>query len=191
MFEGIVFDVDILQDLAHSGDHPGELLKVTHLLDLLNLLEEVVEVELILGQFLLQLPCLFFVVLLLGPFHEGDDVTHSEDTVGKPTGIESVDGIHLLTHPHKLDRFVDYGTNGKRCSTAGITVQLGQYHAVKVQSIIELLRRIDGILSRHRVDDEQYFLRVDSILDRFDLLHHQLVDCQSTGGIDDDHIVAL
>ena len=80
--EGVVVNVDVLDGFAYTGNHAGQLLEVTHLLDLLNLTHEVVEVKLVLLNLLLQALSFLFVVLLLSTFYERDDITHAEDTVG-------------------------------------------------------------------------------------------------------------
>ena len=68
--EGVVVDVDIADGLAHTRNHAGEVLEVTHLLYLLYLIVKIVEVELVLLNFLLELACLLLVELLLGALHE-------------------------------------------------------------------------------------------------------------------------
>ena len=51
--EGIILDVYVLDCLTDTRDHRGEILDVPHLLDLLDLGKEVIEVKLILGDTLL------------------------------------------------------------------------------------------------------------------------------------------
>ena len=80
-FEGVVVDVDILDGLAYAGNHAGQFLQVAHLLDLLDLVQEIVEVELVLLDFALQPLGFFFVILLLGAFHQRYDVAHAQDAV--------------------------------------------------------------------------------------------------------------
>ena len=80
--EGVVVHVHILESLAHSRNHGCEVLDVTHLLDLLDLVIEIPKGELVLGQLLLELSCLLFVELLLSLLHERNDVTQAENTVG-------------------------------------------------------------------------------------------------------------
>ena len=50
--ECVVVDIDILDGFSYARYHRGEVFDVAHLLDLLYLRKEVVEVELILGDFL-------------------------------------------------------------------------------------------------------------------------------------------
>ena len=60
---------------------PGQFLQVAHLLDLLDLVQEIVEVELVLLDFALQPLGFFFVILLLGALHQRYDVAHAQDAV--------------------------------------------------------------------------------------------------------------
>ena len=80
--EGVVVDVEVLDLLTHTGNHTHEVLDVSHLLDLGDLCEEVVEVELVAGEFLGELACLFLVELFLCLLYERYDVAHAEDTIG-------------------------------------------------------------------------------------------------------------
>ena len=105
--------------------------------------------------------------------------------------MEDIQRIHLFARSDKFDRLVDHRTDRKGGSTTCITVQLGQHHAVKIETFVEFLRRVDCILSGHGVDHEQGFIRLDSTLDCGDLFHHLLVDSQTTGGIDNHDIVAF
>ena len=109
--EGIVVDIDIFQRLAHTGNHRGEVLEVTHLLDIGNLLEEVVEIELVFCDALREALSLLGVVLLLHTVNEGDDITHAEDTVCHTCGAEGVDSLEFLAGTHKFDRLGNDSAN--------------------------------------------------------------------------------
>ena len=50
---------------------------------------------------------------------------------------------------------------------------------------------VDGILTDHRVDDEQHLVGVGRLADVGGLLHHLGVDTETTGGVDDDDVVLL
>ena len=104
--------------------------------------------------------------------------------------MEDIECFHLLARTDELDRFVDHRADGERRTTTCITVEFGQYHAVKVQTVVELLGGVDGILTGHRIDYEEDLGRLDGLLDSSDLVHHLLVDRQTTGGIDDYDIVS-
>ena len=105
--------------------------------------------------------------------------------------MEHVDGLHLLTSTHKLDGFGDYRTDTQSSTTTGVTIELGQHHAIEVETVVELLGGIHGVLTSHRVDDKQRLVGLYSFLQGGYLVHHLLVDGQTTGGIDDDNIIVL
>ena len=105
--------------------------------------------------------------------------------------MEHVDGLHLLTCTYELNRFGYNRTDREGSTTTGITIKFGQNDTVEVKTIIEFLCRIDCILTRHRVNHEEGLIGINSILQAFNLLHHLLVDCQTTSGIDDHHIIRL
>ena len=108
---GFVVNIHILQSLVHTREHTCKVLDVTHLLNLLNLVVEILEGELVLGKFLLQLACLFLVKLLLSLLYEGDHVTHSENTVCDTLRVELVDSLHLLARADKFDWFADHSAD--------------------------------------------------------------------------------
>ncbi len=70
-------------------------------------------------------------------------------------------------------------------------VKLGENDPVKVQPLIELNSRIDGILTGHGVHYKQNFVRVHSRLDVGDLGHHLLIHMQAAGRIDDQDITCI
>ena len=105
--------------------------------------------------------------------------------------MEHVDGLHLLACTHKLDGFGDDGTDREGSTTTGVTIELGQHHTIEVETIVELLGRIHSILTCHRVDHEQRLVRIDGLLQVGNLVHHLLIDSQTTCGIDDDDIITL
>ena len=158
---------------------------------MLNLTHEVVKVKLVLADFLLQALRLFLVKLLLGALHQTDDVAHAQDAVGHALRVEHIDSLHLLARTHKLDRLRHHGADAQCSTTARVTIQFGQYHAVKVQPIVKLLRRVHSVLTRHRVHYKQRLVGLYSLLQGGYLVHHLLVHGQSTSGIDDHHVIIL
>ena len=191
LLEDVVRNVDVLEHLAHARDHRGEVLQVAHLLDLLNLGDEVVEVELVLDELLLQPARLLLVELLLRPLHERHDVAHAEDAVGHALRVEDLQRIHLLAAGDKLQRFVHHRADRDRRTAARVAVELREHHAVEVEPFVELARRVHGILTRHGVDDEERLRRLDRRLDGRDLLHHRLVDGQTSRRIDDHDVESV
>ena len=130
---------------------------------------------------------LFFVKLLLCLLHEGDHVAHAEDAVGDTFGVEDVERFHLFAGGDELDGFADHGLDGEGRTAAGITVHLGEDHAVEVEAVVEGLGGLHGILAGHRIDHEQGLGRADGLVQRGDLVHQRLVHGQTAGGIDHHH----
>lgn len=81
--------------------------------------------------------------------------------------------------------------HGKRAATTSIAVELGDDHAVKVGALGEGRDDVDDILAGHGIDDHQHLIGLDGLLNVHAFLHHLLVDLQTTGGIDDDHVTQV
>ena len=105
--------------------------------------------------------------------------------------MEHIDGLHLLTRTYELNRLRHDGTNREGSTTTGITIEFGQYHTIEIQTIIELLSGIHGILTSHGIHHEERLIGIDCLLQRLNLIHHLLIDGQTTSGIHDHHIVGL
>ena len=191
VLERIVRYVNILNSLSYSRYHSCEVLYISHLLDLLYLPEEVIEVKLVLPYFLLETFSLLLVKLLLGTLNERDDVAHAENTVGHTFWMEDIDGLHLFSCAYELDRFVDNSPDRQSCATTCIAIKFCQDNTVNLKSLIEDFRCGDSFLAYHGVYDKQGLLWQDSILDVTYLYHQFLVDRLSAGGIDDHDIVTV
>ena len=114
----------LLRHAAHARDHPHELAHRAHLLDLLDLLEEVLEGELRLAQLLLHLRRLLLVDVLLGPLDERHHVAHAEDPAGEAVRMEDLERVGLLAGPHELDGEAGHGADREGRATAGVAVDL-------------------------------------------------------------------
>ena len=79
--------------------------------------------------------------------------------------MENVDGFHLLTGTDELDRLSDYRTDGESSTTTGIAVEFGKDDTIKVQTVVEFLSGVDGVLARHGVDNEQRLIRLDGLFE--------------------------
>src|SRR5574344_2798030 len=101
--------------------------------------------------------------------------------------MEHIQGINLLSGRYELDRFSDYSLDGKGCTTSGITIHLGQYNSVEIKHIVESLSGFYGVLTCHRIDHEENLSRIYCFLDGSDLIHHFLVYCETTCGIDNNY----
>ena len=99
--------------------------------------------------------------------------------------MEHLQRIHLFARADELERLVDYRANRDGCTAAGVAVEFGQYDAVEIETVVELLGRIDCVLTGHRIDHEERFARFDGSLDGRDLLHHLFIYGQTSGRIDD------
>lgn len=109
--ESVIIYINILDRFAHTGNHCGKILDVTHLLDVLYLFQEIVEVKFILLDLLLNPFRLFLVIDLLRTFGKLHDIAHAEDTVSHTLGIELLDILKLLTGTDIFDGLVNHRTN--------------------------------------------------------------------------------
>ena len=105
--------------------------------------------------------------------------------------MEHVDSLHLLASTDKLDRLGYHCTDTESSTTTGITVKLGKNYAIEIETVVKLLGSIDSILTCHRVNYEKSLVGTKMILKTADLVHHLLVNSQTTGSIDDNNIVAI
>ena len=191
IFKSIVIDVNVLHHFTHSWNHPQKVFHIPHFLDLLYLNKEVIEAKLIFGNFFIELTRFFFIKLLLGTLHQRDHISHSQNTIGHPIRIENIKGFHLFTGTDKLDRFLNHFPNGKGGSPSGVTIQLGQHHAIKVQTIVKSFGSIDCILPCHCIHHKKSFLRCYGIVNGFDFRHKRFIYSQTTGGINQYDIAVL
>ena len=73
-------------------------------------------------------------------------------------------------------------------AAAGVAVELRQDDACEAEEVVEFLRRLHGVLSRHRVADEERLVRLRPVADLAQLVHERLVDVQPAGGVEDDDV---
>ena len=93
--ECILWDIYVADSLAHARNHRCQILDVTHLLNLLDLVVEIVEVELVLSDLLLQFLSLFQVELLLCALYEDTTSPMPRIRSAIRAGMEHVNGVHL------------------------------------------------------------------------------------------------
>ena len=189
--EGIIIYIHILKSLTHTRNHRGKVLNVTHLLNLLNLVVEILKRELVLSQLLMQLLGLLLVKLLLSLLHKGNNVTHTQNSVCNTLRVEEIQRLHLLTGAHKLNRLVNHRLNRERSTAAGITIQLGKNNAVKIQPLIKGLGCLHSILTGHRVNNKESLRRLNGLLNGSNLLHHLLINRKTAGSIHNNKRIAL
>ena len=135
-------------------------------------------------------PLRFLLVDLgLDLLDERQHVAHAEDARGHAVGMEDVEVGVLLADADELDRAVDDRLDRERRAAAGVAVELRQHDAGDAEAVVELLRRLHGVLAGHGVGDEEDLARPHVVLDRVELLHQLFVDVQAAGGVEDDGVV--
>ncbi len=105
--------------------------------------------------------------------------------------MEGVEVVELLAVRREHDRLAGDLPDRQGRTTAGVTVELGEHHAVEADAVAEGLGGVDRVLADHRVDDEQDLLGADRVPDVSGLLHHLLVDAEAAGGVHDHDVVDL
>src|SRR4051794_28943250 len=183
--------LELLAELAHSGQHAHDLRQRPHLPQLLHLLQEVVEREVAAttGQLRRSLRRLLCVERLLGLLDQREHVAHVEDARGHPVRVEQVEVRQLLARGREHHRLAGDRRDRQGGTAARVTVELGEHHAVVSHAVEERLRGVHRVLADHRVDDEEDLVRGHRIADVSGLLHHLSVDTQTSGGVDDHDVV--
>jgi len=105
--------------------------------------------------------------------------------------MEYVESFHFFSRTYEFDGLVYDGTYREGSSASGIAVEFGENDTGKIETIVEGLCRIHGILSCHGIDHEKDFLRIDGFFQCCDFVHHLFIDGEASGCIDDDQIVVL
>ena len=105
--------------------------------------------------------------------------------------MELLEVSDVLTSGREHNRLAGNRSHRQCRTTAGITIKLREDHAGEVHPLVEGVSSVHGVLTNHRIDDEQNFVRLNSVTDITCLLHELSVNTQTTRGIDDDHIVQL
>ena len=97
----------------------------------------------------------------------------------------------LLARRRELDRLPGDGADGERRAAARVAVELREDHAVEVDPLLERGRDVHGLLTRHRVEDEQHVRRLRLVADGGELVHERGVDLEAAGGVEDDEVAAV
>ncbi len=79
----------------------------------------------------------------------------------------------------------------QRRAAARIAIGFGENDAGQTQGIVECFGCVDGVLARHAVNHEQALVRLDRRLEFADFRHHLGIDMQSSGGVEQQHVVSL
>src|SRR5262249_6316779 len=184
-----VVDVEVAE-LRHAGDHAEHLLHRAELPDHPQLREHVLEREAP-EDHLLEVRLGFLLGnVLLRALDEADDVAQAEDAAGHALGLEEVEVVDLLADAGEEDGAAGDGLEGDGGAAARVAVELREDDAGELKLLVEDLGRVDGVLTGHRVDDEDGVGGADGGGDLGDLLHHLGVDVEAAGGVEEDEVGA-
>ncbi len=107
---------------------------------------------------------------------------------GHAVRMEFLELVELLADAEELDGLARDGLDAQGRAAACVAVELREDDAVELQTLVELLGRVDGVLAGHRVADQVDLVRRDGLGDVGHLVHHLFVDVQPAGGVDHDHV---
>ena len=116
---------------------------------------------------------------------------HAENAIGNALRVEFVEIIDLFTRTNELDRLAGNSAHGERRTTTAITINTRQNNAGDADTLIEILGKIDRILTGQRIRHEQNFMRGRNSLDFGHFRHQRLVNMRAACGIENDNIEAL
>ena len=105
--------------------------------------------------------------------------------------MEQLDAVQLFAGAGEFDWLAGDGPHGQRRAAAGIRVQLRHEDAVDPKLLVEARRRVHGVLTGHRVQEEHDLRGLHRGLDVAQLRHQRVVDVQTAGGVDEHHVVAV
>ena len=182
---------DLLLHLSKPGEHAHDAAESTHLLKLAKLRKEVVHVELTLCHALGKALGFLLLDILRRLFDKGDDIAHIEDTSGHPRRIEFLQRVLLFADTDQLDRAAGDLAHRQRGTATRITVKARQHDAGDVDSLVEGGRRGHGVLTGHRVGDQQYLVRIGQRLHLAKLGHQPFINGDPAGGIEDQNVEPL
>ena len=177
--------------LGHAGQQAHDAFEPAHLLHLGQLVGEVVEVELALGQLPGGLFGLGVVEVLGSLFDEGDDVALAEDAAGDAAGVEHLEGVDLFAGAQIFDRQAGDGPHRQHGPAAPVAVGAGQHQTRQGQALMEGLGRAHRVLTGQAVGDQQGLDRLGHGGDFGHLGHQAFVEGDAAGGVEDQDIEAL
>lgn len=158
---------------------------------MLELAEEVFKVELGFFNLSCEAFSFLFVDILLRFFNEGDDVTHAEDTLSHPGGVEGLEVVHFLAGTDQFDRSAGDGLHGEGSTTAGVAIELGEDDTGEGNGFVEMLGNVDGFLAEGGVGYEEDFVGLDNFLKVFDFVDEVFIDLETACGIENESIDVL
>ena len=105
--------------------------------------------------------------------------------------MEQLDHVQLLAGTHKLDGLAGGRPDGQGRAAPGVTVQLGQHHAVDAQGIVEGGGGVHRVLAGHGVHHQQDLIGVDGGLNVLQLVHELLVDMEAARRVQQDRVKSV
>ena len=175
----------------HAGHHARQVLQIAHALELDELIVKIGEGEFVGAELLFQLLRLFLIERRLRLFDEREHIAHAEDARRHASRVERLDLVELFAHADELDGLARNGFHRERRAAARVAVELGQEHAVNIQRVVERLRGVHCVLTRHGVHHEQDLVRLHRRLDRLELVHERFVDVQAARRVKEHHVVSV
>ncbi len=179
MFESVLGKFHVLDGFANPWNHAEQILHVAHLFDLLDLFEEVLQIELVFGDFLLEPSGFFGVDLLLSFFDQGNHIAHPQDSVGHT--VRSLESEILES--------VSGGTRLEDDVSGRLTRTLDEINRLRSVYETELARQgaeSDGdrnsvFVSSTSRDLERHRAAVRAVIDRLDLKFIGMEDFAAEG----------
>ena len=96
----------------------------------------------------------------------------------------------LLADAGEANRAAGRDSQRERGPAPGVTVELGQHHAVDTDRLVEGGSDVDRLLAGHGIGDQQRLGGADRLLEPDQLSHQLLVDLQPPGRVEDDDVGA-
>ena len=127
----------------------------------------------------------------MGFLDQRKDVSHAQDSRSHALGMEDLEALDLLGDADELDRHAGHMPHRKRGAAARVAVELGDNDAGQRQGIPKCAGSVDGVLALHGIHHEQRLDRPYRGVQVADLAHHRLVDGETPGRIDDDHVMVM
>ena len=178
--------VDASPHGPHSGNHAEHVAQRAHILEGLELLEQIVHVELVAAHPALKPRRLFDVDLFLRPFDEGLHVAHAEDARGHAVGVVVLQRRRAFAGTDELDRKAGGRFHRQRRAASRVAVHFGQYQTGEAYAVVELRAGAHRVLSGHRIDYQESLRGLDPVPHLGELVHHPLIEVKPARGVEDE-----
>ena len=110
---------------------------------------KIVQREFVLLQLLQLLFCFRLIDLGLNLFDQREDISHSQDPLRNPVGIERLKRIVTLTYADKLYGLTDNLFDGECSTSARVTIHFRQDYTRYSYAAVKLLSGTHSILTSH------------------------------------------